>query len=79
MSQSDVHARLYQGSKEWMTAGDQIVLALDVNDDVRFNPIRAKMQAIGLHEIITMTHDPDKAIAPRTYERGSRPIDGIFC
>ena len=69
---------LLNAVKEWMEKGDQIVLAMDANDDVQFNPIRAAMQAVGLSEVITTLHDPDKTVAPRTYERGSRPIDGLF-
>ena len=36
------------------------------------------MRKLGLCEVITERHDPGKLVAPRTYERGSRPIDGIF-
>ena len=59
----------------WKEAGDQIVLMLDCNEDVRTGQFTKIMQELGLVETVTTQHGSD---GPPTYERGSNPIDGIY-
>ena len=61
--------------RTWKECGDQIVLMLDVNDDVRNCDFSTQMLTIGLEETITSQHGD---MGPSTYERGTRPIDGIY-
>ena len=60
----------------WREAGDHIVLMMDANEDVTAEPLTEALQAVGLREVIIEAHS-DSGIVP-TYQRGSRPIDGIF-
>ena len=60
---------------ECLTLGDQLVLALDLNDDIRSSSAAASLVALGLQEVLLHRHG---AKAPPTYNRGSTPIDAIF-
>lgn len=61
--------------KKWKEAGDQIVLMLDVNEDVRTGKFTEKMRSLGLIETVTSQHGIN---GPPTYEKGKNPIDGIY-
>lgn len=61
--------------KKSMEKGEQIVLTLDANEDIRSGYARDKFTALNLIEINIHRHGND---APATYNRGSKPIDGIF-
>jgi hypothetical protein len=56
----------------WLEAGDQLVVMGDWNEDVR-DAQRKYMGPLGLIEPIV-----EKYGAAPTYQRGSKPIDGIF-
>lgn len=60
--------------QRWKNAGEQVILLMDANDDVRGNKIRTWAQANGLIERLNQEGDPTVA----THNRGSKPIDGIF-
>ena len=65
-------------AKQWLEAGDQLVIALDVNDDVRDTregTFTRKMNQLGLVESISDQYGHD---GPATYKNGSNPIDGIY-
>jgi hypothetical protein len=51
------------------------MIGIDMNEDVRGGPATAYMKKLGLTEIITKRHGKE---GPRTCNRGSSPIDGIF-
>jgi endonuclease/exonuclease/phosphatase family metal-dependent hydrolase len=57
------------------TGRDHVVVAMDMNEDVRDHNAVRFLRQLGLTEIITHRHGSD---APRTCNRGSTPIDGIF-
>ena len=63
--------------KSAVDRGDQVIVMLDANQDVRDSYLQAKLSGtnIGLWEINIYKHGND---APPTYNRGSEPIDGIF-
>jgi hypothetical protein len=61
--------------KKWLEAGDQLVIGLDVNDDVRRCLFSLVMSPLGLAEVVTHKHGP---AGPETYHKGSEPIDGIY-
>jgi hypothetical protein len=52
-----------------------VVLLADWNVDVRGEKTQKYMADLGMREVIMEFHG-DKG--PRTYNRGSKPIDGIF-
>jgi len=59
----------------WQDEGDHLIVLTDFNDDVTAAEARAWAADLGLVEAITYLN---QAPAPPTYQRGSRPIDGIF-
>jgi len=61
---------------EWQSVGDQVTILVDMNDDIWEDPILALATQMGLHDAVTMQHGPG---TPNTHNRGSTPIDGIFC
>jgi Reverse transcriptase (RNA-dependent DNA polymerase) len=54
---------------------DHVVVAMDMNEDVREHVAVRHLSQLGLKEIITHRHGQS---GPRTCNRGSTPIDGIF-
>jgi hypothetical protein len=61
--------------RKWTESGESVVLLADFNSDVRGEKNRKYMADLGMREVITEFHgDAD----PRTYTKGSKPIDGIF-
>jgi hypothetical protein len=52
-----------------------VVLLADWNVDARGEKNRKYMADLGMREVITEFHGD---AGPRTYNRGSKPIDGIF-
>ena len=61
--------------EKWQTEGDQIILLMDCNEDIRGRRLRQKMLNVGLTEAITS--NADRQPAP-THSRGRTAIDGIF-
>ena len=57
---------LVEELEKWQEKGDQIVLALDVNDNIYNSKFTTAMQEIGPTEICTERHGPH---APPTYNR----------
>jgi hypothetical protein len=57
----------------WITHGDQIILMMDANEDIRL--YQQAFQVIGLREALLHRHGQ---MAPATFNGGSDPIDGIF-
>ena len=57
--------------------GDQIILLIDCNDDVRGNTMQVWLQDHLLSDAVITRHGGENA--PNTYNRGSKPIDGVFC
>lgn len=61
--------------RKWKEESDQIVVALDANEDVRSGPFASAMRTVGLTEAITHRHGLE---GPETSKTGTDPIDGIF-
>jgi hypothetical protein len=59
----------------WLAAGDQIVLGIDLNENVLSAAFTRALSSRGLLEIIMTKHG---SAAPPTYQRGSSPIDGMY-
>ncbi len=57
------------------TRGEHVVVAMDMNEDVRDHNAVRHLRQLGLTEVITHRHGNN---APRTCNKGSTPIDGIF-
>ena len=60
---------------QWKESGDQLILGLDANEDIRAGQFSSKMAHLGMTEAIVHQHGYD---APATYKRGSAPIDGLY-
>jgi hypothetical protein len=61
--------------QKWTEAGENVVLLADWNADVRGEKTQKYMADLGMREVITEFHGDE---GPCTYNRGSKPIDGIF-
>ena len=61
--------------RKWKEEGDQIVIGMDANEDVRTGKLSEAFREEGLIELCTDCHGMN---GPTTYDRGQRPIDGIF-
>lgn len=66
---------LMQFISSCMANGEQIILGIDANEDVRTGSFARNMHGLGLSDICTSRHGIDP---PPTYARGSLPIDAIF-
>ena len=60
---------------KWQVSGDQVIIGLDANEDVRNGDFSRKLARLGLTETITAQHGN---CTPATYKRGSIPIDGLY-
>ena len=60
---------------QWLETGDQLIIGLDANEDVRNGSFSARLQQLGLQETIIAQHGNE---APATYIRGNTPIDGLY-
>jgi hypothetical protein len=58
-----------------LAAGDQLVVAMDANEDVRSGTVYQFLLDLGLKEAIIDQHGPD---GPSTFAHSSSPIDGLF-
>jgi hypothetical protein len=61
--------------RKWNEAGERVVLLADWNADFRGEKTRKYMAQLGMREVIMEFHGD---AGPHTYNRGSKPIDGIF-
>ena len=63
----------------WKANGEQIVIMMDANEDVRTGPLALALQTEGLWDAITAKHGSHQP-PPATFFRNTnaRPIDGIF-
>jgi hypothetical protein len=61
--------------RKYTEAGESVVILADWNMDVRGEKTHKYMAYLGMREGLTEFHG-DKV--PRTYNKGSKPIDGIF-
>jgi hypothetical protein len=66
---------LVDAIRTWLAAGDQLVVALDANEDVRSGTVYKFLLDLGLTEAMIDQHGPD---GPSTFAHGSCPIDGLF-
>jgi hypothetical protein len=66
---------LLQELQAWIDAGDQIVLAMDVNDPIVSCSLTTQIQQLGLKEIFLASH---AGTPPPTYNRGVEAIDAIY-
>ena len=60
---------------KWLAAGDQIIICLDANEDMKQGKVAEAFQAKGLREVILEKHGMN---APPTTDNGSLTIDGIW-
>jgi hypothetical protein len=61
--------------RTWVAAGDQLVVALDANEDVRSGTVYQVLLDLGLTEAIIDQHGSD---GPSTFAHCSSPIEGLF-
>jgi exonuclease III len=67
---------LTKAVKQRLQDGDQLVLMLDLNDDIRTSPFTVMMQNIGMTQLLSYRHGD--ATMPRSFQHGQRPIDGLY-
>jgi hypothetical protein len=61
--------------RKWTEAGESVVLLANWNVNARGKKTRKYTTDLGMREVITEFHGD---AGPRTYNRGSKPIDRIF-
>ena len=59
----------------WTRQGEQVLLMMDCNEDVRSNRMKKFLEEVGMKECILDKHREE---APGTYIEGTVPIDGFF-
>ena len=68
---------LYQACSTWIGAGDQLIIGIDANEDIREGQTESFFRTLGMKEAILSKHDSSP---PATQNRNTRrqPIDGLF-
>jgi hypothetical protein len=61
--------------RKWTESGKSVVILADWNADVIVEKTWQYIADLGMREVVTEFHGDE---GPRTYNRGSKPIDGIF-
>jgi hypothetical protein len=61
--------------RKWNEAGEIVVILADWNADIRGEKTRKYMADLGMREELMELHGDE---GPHTYNRGSKPIYGIF-
>lgn len=67
---------IYPQLQQWLDEGDQLILMLDANENLRTGPIHNTLQNMGLTNAIYHQHNLTTDIP--TYQSGTAPIDGIY-
>ena len=64
--------------EEWIKLGDEIIIGIDMNEDVRTGKLAKRLKALGLRELILSTHST--ASLPATFIRNTSriPIEGMW-
>jgi hypothetical protein len=70
------YADLCKDVKGWVASGEQVVLMLDLNDDIRTSRFTQEMGQLGLIQLLGKRHGNDNL--PGSFIRGSRPLDGLY-
>ena len=64
--------------KKWTLMGDQIIVALDANDDLRDGSVKRMMARQGLREALLTQHKSIPTVPTFHMNSDGKPIDGIF-
>ena len=67
---------LTKSIKKWKNKGEQIVLLMDCNEDVRSDNMKKFLADVNMREVIL--HKRGSQHTPGTHIDGTKPIDGIF-
>ncbi len=69
---------LYMECADWIEEGNQLILGIDANEDVRTGATAAFFKALGMREAILAKHV--QVSPPATHNRNNQrqPIDGLF-
>jgi hypothetical protein len=63
---------------KWITAGEQVIIMLDANGDVRDGEIQQMFSELGMREAIIELHENLPATSTFAHNQQEVPIDGIF-
>jgi hypothetical protein len=63
----------------WMSMGDQIIIGIDANEDVRYGATSRFFRSKQLSECILDRHEPLAPPSTQSTNTNNSPIDGIFC
>ena len=64
--------------EEWIAEGDQIVVAMDANEDVRAPALASMFQDLGMVEVILHQHTQAQPIATQARNNNGIPIDCMW-
>ena len=66
---------LCQEIEQWLEEGDQLIIAIDANDNILDSDLTTRLRHLGLLDIATYCHGHQ---APPTHHMGSQPINGLL-
>ena len=64
--------------KKWSEAGDQIIVGIDANEDVREGKTKEFFDKMNMYESIISSHPDSSILSTNSNSSHSKPIDGIF-
>jgi hypothetical protein len=64
--------------KKWVLMGNQIIIALDANDDLQDGSVKRMMARQGLREALLTRHRNSPTVPTFHMNFDGKPIDGIF-
>ena len=64
--------------KEWMDLGDNIVIGIGMNDDVRSSTFARRLEQLDLREAVLSSHPNASPLATFNRNKSRIPIDAIF-
>ena len=69
---------LFMECTEWMDEGDQLIIGIDANEDVRIGATAEFFQTLGMREAILDKHSQSSPPATHNRNNQRQPIDGLF-
>ena len=73
-----IYDDLYIACSEWLRLGDQLIVGIDANKDIRTGHTAEFFATLGMHEAILTRHSERSPPATHNRNHSRQPIDGFF-
>jgi hypothetical protein len=73
-----LYEELFLACSEWLASGDQLIVGIDANEDVRCGQTAEFFQTLGMKEAILSRHSDSSPPATHNQNNSRQPIDGLF-